>query len=156
MSEHLIYLTPDGLTKLEQELEYLRTVRRQEVAKRLRAALEEEDILENAEYDDAKNEQAFVEGRILTLETMLKNAVIIEERAATDEVRVGSRVTITEEGSDNRETYRLVGSAEADPARGQISNESPLGRALLGHQVGDEVFVNAPDGMLHFRIVAIE
>ncbi len=156
MSEHMIYLTPDGLKKLEQELEYLRTVRRQEVAKRLRAALEEEDILENAEYDDAKNEQAFVEGRILTLETMLTSAVIIEERETTDEVRVGSRVTIREEGNEARESYRLVGSAEANPTQGQISNESPLGRALLGHRVGDEVFVHAPDGMLHFRIVAIE
>ncbi len=156
MSERVIYLTPDGLKKLEQELEYLRTVRRQEVAKRLRAALEEEDILENAEYDDAKNEQAFVEGRILTLENMLKNAVIIEEKESSGEVRVGSRVTIMEEGSETSETYRVVGSAEADPALGRISNESPLGRALLGHRVGDEVFVNAPDGVLHFRIVAIE
>lgn len=156
MSEHTVYLTPDGLKKLEQELEYLRTVRRQEVAKRLRAALEEEDILENAEYDDAKNEQAFVEGRILTLETMLTNAVIIEEREAAEDVRVGSRVTIIEDGSDTSETYRLVGSAEADPTQGQISNESPLGRALLGHRVGDEVFVDAPDGVLRFRIVAIE
>ncbi|MCR4408357.1 MAG: transcription elongation factor GreA [Anaerolineae bacterium] len=156
MSEHTVYLTPDGLKKLEQELEYLRTVRRQEVAKRLRAALEEEDILENAEYDDAKNEQAFVEGRILTLETMLTNAVIIEEREAAEDVRVGSRVTIIEDGSDTSETYRLVGSAEADPTQGQISNESPLGRALLGHRVGDDVFVDAPDGVLHFRIVAIE
>ncbi|MBC7250678.1 MAG: transcription elongation factor GreA [Anaerolineae bacterium] len=156
MSERVIYLTPDGLKKLEQELEYLRTVRRQEVAKRLRAALEEEDILENAEYDDAKNEQAFVEGRILTLENMLKNAVIIEEKESSGEVRVGSRVTIMEEGSETSETYRVVGSAEADPALGRISNESPLGRALLGHRVGDEVLVNAPDGVLHFRIVAIE
>jgi len=156
MSERTVYLTPDGLKKLEKELEYLRTVRRQEIAKRLRAALEEEGILENAEYDDAKNEQAFVEGRILTLETMLKNAVIIEEGKTSNEVRVGSRVTVVEEGSDSRETYRLVGLAEADPAQGRISNESPLGRALLGHRVGDEVFVNAPVGMLRFRIVAIE
>jgi transcription elongation factor GreA len=156
MDEHTIYLTSDGLEKLEQELEYLRTVRRQEVARRLRAALEEEDILENAEYDDAKNEQAFVEGRILTLETMLPNVVIIEEGEASDEVRVGSRVTVVEVGADTTEIYRLVGSAEADPTQGRISNESPLGRALLGNRVGDEVFVNAPAGMLRFRIVAIE
>ena len=156
MSEHTIYLTSDGLKKLEQELEYLRTVRRQEIAQRLRAALEEEDTLENAEYDDAKNEQAFVEGRILTLENMLKNAVIIEEGKASDEVRVGSQVTVMEVGSNSKETYRLVGSAEADPIQGRISNESPLGRALLGHRVGDEVVVEAPAGTLRFRIVAIE
>ncbi|RLC67868.1 MAG: transcription elongation factor GreA [Chloroflexi bacterium] len=156
MSEHTIYLTPDGLKKLEQELEYLRTVRRQEIAQRLRAALEEEGTLENAEYDDAKNEQAFVEGRILTLENMLKNAVIIEESKSSDEVRVGSRVTVVEIGSNAKETYRLVGSAEADPTQGRISNESPLGRALLGHRVGDEVAVEAPAGTLRFRIVAIE
>jgi len=156
MSEHTIYLTSDGLKKLEQELEYLRTVRRQEIAQRLRAALEEEDTLENAEYDDAKNEQAFVEGRILTLENMLKNAVIIEEGKASDEVRVGSQVTVVEVGSNSKETYRLVGSAEADPIQGRISNESPLGRALLGHRVGDEVVVEAPAGTLRFRIVAIE
>lgn len=156
MSEHTMYLTPDGLKRLEEELEHLRTVRRQEVAKRLRAALEEEGILENAEYDDAKNEQAFVEGRIITLENMLKNAVIIEEGKTSDEVRVGSRVTIVEEGTDIRENYRLVGSVEADPTQGRISNESPLGRALLGRHLGDEVFVNAPAGMLRFRIVAVE
>jgi transcription elongation factor GreA len=154
--EHTVYLTPDGLEKLEEELKYLRTVRRQEIAKRLRAALEEEDILENAEYDDAKNEQAFVEGRILTLETMLRNAAIIEEGESSDEVRVGSRITIMEQGANVGETYRLVGSAEADPTQGRISNESPLGRALLGHRVGDEVLINAPDGMLSFHIVAIE
>jgi transcription elongation factor GreA len=156
MTEQTTFLTPEGLKKLEEELEYLRTVRRQEVAQRLRAALEEEqDILENAEYEDAKNEQAFVEGRILTLETILKNFVLIEEGGPTDRVSIGSRVTVVGE-EEEPETYHIVGSTEADPRSGRISNESPLGRALMGHQVGDEVIVDAPDGILCFRVVAIE
>jgi transcription elongation factor GreA len=156
MTEQTTFLTPEGLKKLEEELEYLRTVRRQEVAQRLRAALEEEqDILENAEYEDAKNEQAFVEGRILTLETILKNFVLIEEGGPADRVSIGSRVTVAGE-EEEPETYHIVGSTEADPRSGRISNESPLGRALMGHQVGDEVIVDAPDGILCFRVVAIE
>ncbi|MGA9349791.1 MAG: transcription elongation factor GreA [Anaerolineae bacterium] len=156
MTEQTTFLTPEGLRKLEEELEYLRTVRRQAVAQRLRAVLEEEqDILENAEYEDAKNEQAFVEGRILTLETILKNVVIIEEGGPADRVGIGSRVTVAEE-KEEPETYHIVGYAEADPKMGRISNQSPLGQALLGHRVGDEVIVNAPDGILRFRIVAIQ
>jgi transcription elongation factor GreA len=156
MTEQTTFLTPEGLRKLEEELEYLRTVRRQEVAQRLRAVLEEEqDILENAEYEDAKNEQAFVEGRILTLETILKNVVIIEESGPADRVGIGSRVTVVEE-EEEPETYHIVGYAEADPKMGRISNQSPLGQALLGHRVGDEVIVNAPDGILCFQIMAIQ
>jgi transcription elongation factor GreA len=156
MTEQTAFLTREGLRKLEEELEYLRTVRRQEVAQRLRAALEEEqDVLENAEYEDAKNEQAFVEGRILTLEEILKNAVIIEEGGPADRVGIGSRVTVVE-GDGEPETYHIVGSAEADPKSGRISHQSPLGKALLGHRVGDEVIVDAPDGVLRFRITAIE
>jgi transcription elongation factor GreA len=156
MTEQTAFLTREGLRKLEEELEYLRTVRRQEVAQRLRAALEEEqDVLENAEYEDAKNEQAFVEGRILTLEEILKNAVIIEEGGPADRVGIGSRVTVVE-GDGEPETYHIVGSAEADPKSGRISHQSPLGKALLGHRVGDEVIVDAPDGVLWFRITAIE
>jgi len=156
MTEQTTFLTPEGLKKLEEELGYLRTVRRQEVAQRLRAALEEEqDILENAEYEDAKNEQAFVEGRILTLETILKNFVLIEEGGPTDRVGIGNRVTVVED-EEEPETYHIVGSTEADPKSGRISNESPLGRALMGHRVGDEVIVEAPDGILCFRIAAIE
>jgi transcription elongation factor GreA len=156
MTEQTTFLTSEGLRKLEEELEYLRTVRRQAVAQRLRAVLEEEqDILENAEYEDAKNEQAFVEGRILTLETILKNVVIIEEGGPADRVSIGSRVTVAEE-KEEPETYHIVGYAEADPKMGRISNQSPLGQALLGHRVGDEVIVNAPDGILRFRIVAIQ
>jgi len=156
MTEQTTFLTSEGLRKLEEELEHLRTVRRQAVAQRLRAVLEEEqDILENAEYEDAKNEQAFVEGRILTLETILKNVVIIEEGGPADRVGIGSRVTVAEE-KEEPETYHIVGYAEADPKMGRISNQSPLGQALLGHCVGDEVIVNAPDGILRFRIIAIE
>ena len=155
MTAQTTFLTPEGLEKLEEELEYLRTVRRQEVAQRLRAVLEEQDILENAEYEDAKNEQAFVEGRILTLETILKSAEIIEEGGPADRVSIGSRVTVVEEEGEP-ETYHIVGFAEADPKTGRISNESPLGKALLGYRVGDEVTVSAPDGALYFRILAIK
>jgi transcription elongation factor GreA len=157
MTEQETFLTPDGLKKLKDELEYLRTVRRREVAERLRDVLEEEqDILENAEYEDAKNEQAFVEGRILTLGEILKNVVIIEEGAPTDRVTIGSHVTVVEEEEGEPETYHIVGSVEADPKSGRISNQSPLGKALLGHRVGDEVIVSVPDGVLCFRITAIQ
>ncbi len=155
MSEQPIYVTRDGLKKLEEELEYLRTVKRAEVAQRLHDAMGEGDIDENAEYDDAKNEQSFVEGRILTLETMVKNAVLIEEGKRRDQVMLGSTVTIAENGGEP-ETYHLVGSAEADPRRGRISNESPLGRALLGKRVGDSVTISAPAGTLTFQIIAIQ
>ena len=155
-TEQSIYVTREGLKKLEDELEYLRTVKRAEVAQRLHDAMGEGDIDENAEYDDAKNEQSFVEGRILTLETMVKNAVIIQQEGKhRDQVVLGSTVTIAEEGGEP-ETYHLVGSAEADPRRGRISNQSPLGRALLGKRVGETVTVSAPAGMLSFQIIAIQ
>ncbi|MFQ6100411.1 MAG: transcription elongation factor GreA [Anaerolineae bacterium] len=149
------FLTREGCQKLEQELNHLRTVRRQEVARRLHQALAEGDILENAELEDARNEQAFVEGRILALESMLGSAVIIEEEGPRETVGLGSHVTIAE-GDGPPETYHIVGSAEADPANGQISNESPLGQALMGRKVGEIAEVNAPDGVLVFRIVEIQ
>ncbi len=155
MFKQTTFLTKEGFEKLKEELDYLRNVRRKEVARRLRLALEEGDITESAEYEDAKSEQAFLEGRILTLETMLKNAVIIDEKSTSEEVRLGSYVTIVE-GEGEPETYHIVGSAEADPKSGRISNESPLGRALLGHRLGEEVVVNAPDGILRFRIIEIK
>ena len=155
MAVQTTFLTPEGLKKLEEELEYFRTVRRQEVAQRLRAVLEEQDILENAEYEDAKNEQAFVEGRILTLEDILRNVAIIEEGGPTDRVGIGSRVTVAEDDGEP-ETYHIVGSVEADPKRGRVSNQSPLGKALLGLRVGDEVIINVPDGVICFRITAIQ
>ena len=156
MSEQTTYLTREGLKKLQDELEYLKTVKRQEVADRLHAAMDEGDIDENAEYDEAKNEQAFVEGRILTIEAMLKNYVLIDETAKeTDEVMLGSTVTVVE-GDNAPEKYHLVGAAEADPSKGRISNESPLGRSLIGRRVGDTVQVSAPAGLLTFRITKIE
>jgi transcription elongation factor GreA len=155
MTGQTTFLTPEGLKKLEDELEYLRTVRRQEVAERLRAVLDEQDILENAEYEDAKNEQAFVEGRILTLEEILKNVELIEDVGPTDRVAIGSHVTVVEDEGEP-ETYQIVGSVEADPMSGRISNRSPLGKALLGHRVGDEVVVKIPDGMLCLRITDIQ
>ena len=155
MNRQPTFLTHQGHQKLEQELNHLRTVRRQEVARRLHQALTEGDLLENAELEDARNEQAFVEGRILTLESMLGNAVLIEEKGPQDAVGLGSRVTVTE-GNEPPETYHIVGSAEADPAQGLISNESPLGRALLGRKVGDTAEVNAPAGVLAFKIVGIQ
>ncbi|MGQ0603516.1 MAG: transcription elongation factor GreA [Anaerolineales bacterium] len=154
MSSEQTFLTRDGLKKLEEELEFLRTTRRAQVAARLHNAQEDGELIENAEYEDAKNEQAFVEGRILQLEIMLSNAVIIEERGSSDMVNLGSRVTVKEVGGGSDE-YMLVGAAEANPREGRISNESPLGRALLGRRAGDEVTVNAPDGAIAYRIVKI-
>jgi len=154
MAEQPIYVTKEGFKKLEEELEYLRTVKRAEVAQRLHDAMGEGDIDENAEYDDAKNEQSFVEGRILTLEAMIRNAVIIQEGRHHNQVVLGSTVTVVEDGGEP-ETYHIVGSAEADPRQGRISNESPLGRALLGKRVGDAIMVSAPAGTLTFQIIAI-
>ena len=151
------YLTPEGMVELEARLKYLTEQRRLEVAERLRLALEEGgDLSENAEYEDAKNEQAFVEGEILRLETILSTAQIIESSGKKDKVELGSVITMTEKGSRQKEIYRLVGSAEANPREGKISVESPLGRALLGAKVGDNVKYKAPDGEMVFVIKSIE
>ncbi len=155
MNKQQTFLTPEGYQKLEQELDHLRTVRRQQVAHRLHEALEEGDILENAELEDARNEQSFVEGRILTLNAMLCNAVIIKKEGPRETVGLGSYVTVTE-GTETPETYHIVGSAEANPIKGLISNESPLGQALMGRKVGETANVNAPDGVLVFEIVSIQ
>ncbi len=155
MGNQAVYVTAEGLKKLEEELEYLRTVKRQEVAQRLHEAMEDGELIENAEYEAAKNEQAFVEGRILELEHMLAQAKIIEPGTSKDQVRIGSTVVVQEDG-DKPETYTIVGAAEANPKQGLISNESPLGQALIDHRVGDEVEVLAPAGRLHFRIVKIK
>ena len=157
MGERRTFLTRDGMQKIETELEYLQTVRRQQVAQRLHEAMEGGDIQENAEYEDARNERAFVEGRIMTLESLVKNAEIIERNGPTDRVGLGSYVTVVEMDSDeDTEKYHVVGSAEADPVNGYISNESPLGRVLMGNKVGDVVTANAPDGHIKFQVVAIE
>ncbi len=150
--EKTVYLTREGYTKLEEELRYLRTTRRHEVAERIRKAKEFTNTVDNAEYDDAKNEQSFVEGRIQSIERMLANAVVIDDTTApSDYVRIGSRVTVTDsDGVEDR--YVIVGSAEADPKAGRISNESPIGRALLGHRAGDRVSVLAPGGSFELVI----
>lgn len=155
MAEKPIFLTPEGRTKLEAELEQLKTVRRAEVAERIHSAKEEGDIMENSAYDEAKNEQAFVEGRIMTIEQMLKNAVMIDATRATGIVGIGSYVTVLERGEKDDEIFQIVGSAEADPTKGRISNESPVGRALLGKRVGDEVQIKIPDGIRYLKITEI-
>ncbi len=149
------YLTPEGLKKLEEELEHLKNTRRAEVAHRLHEAMAEGEVEENPEYEDAKNEQAFVEGRILDIETILANAVLIENKGPANEVRLGSKITITEVGAGDKEHYTIVGSAEADPLNGRISNESPIGRALLGHKLNDTVQVQTPEGTIKFKITHI-
>lgn len=150
------YLTREGYDKLQEELEYLRTVKRREVAERLHEAMEGGELIEDAEYEAAKNEQAFVEGRIHELETILANARVIDPSLSRSEiVQVGAKVTI-QEGSNDPETYTIVGPAEANPRLGRISNESPLGRALIDHRVGDEVRVDAPDGPFTVKILKVE
>ena len=147
------YLSRDGLSKLREELDVMVSVRRSEVASRIQEAKAHGDITENAEYEDAKNEQAFVEGRILALETLIKNAILIDEKHATDHVAIGSTVTV--ETDDGRQKFTIVGSAEADPRDGKISNESPVGRALLGRKKGDRIVVKVPAGDFAYKIVAI-
>ncbi len=147
------YLTRDGLEKLRAELDQLVNVRRAEVAARIHDAKEHGDLAENAEYEDAKNEQAFVEGRIQTLESLIRNAVLIDEHHTSDHVQIGSTVVV--ESLDGKETFHIVGSAEADPGSGRISNESPVGRALLGHRKGDKVVVHVPSGDFTYAIVSI-
>jgi transcription elongation factor GreA len=151
------YLTPEGLKQLEERLKFLQEQRRPEVAERLRTALEEGgDLSENAEYEDAKNEQAFVEGEILRLEGILSSAQIIETTGRKDAVTLGARVTVVEQGQSEKEVYFLVGSAEANPSEGKISIESPLGKAMLGAKKNDKVTVHAPGGDIVFVIKGIE
>ncbi len=151
------YLTPEGYKKLQEELDYLRNVRRKEVAERLREALEGGDrgIDMDAEYDAAKNEQAFVEGRIDELERILASARLVEEPAHNGIVQIGSTVVIQQDGFEP-ETYVIVGLAEADPSAGRISYESPLGGALMNHKAGDEVTVEAPAGEFTVKILEVQ
>ncbi|HXG39334.1 MAG TPA: transcription elongation factor GreA [Candidatus Limnocylindrales bacterium] len=147
------YLSREGLERLRAELQEMVNVRRPEIAQRIHDAKEHGDLMENAEYEDAKNEQAFVEGRIAALEALIKNATIIEHHAA-DHVQIGSTVTV--EGDHGTERFTIVGSAEAKPSEGRISNESPVGRALLGRKKGDKVVVRVPAGNYTYTIVEIE
>jgi transcription elongation factor GreA len=156
MAEKAVPMTKEGIERLEKELEHLRSVRRPEVADRIHAAKELASAQNNAEYEEAKNEQAFVEGRIMTLEHLLQNATVIDEEAAhrANRVQIGSKVGVsTSEGKDM--VYTIVGPAEAQPTEGLISNESPVGKALLGKRVGDEVQVSVPKGVLRLTIVNI-
>ncbi len=156
MSEQDVILTREGLEQLEQELEHLRTVKRTEVKERLKEAIALGDLSENSEYDDAKNEQAFMEGRILELEKMIRNAKIIEDGEQQEgAVTVGSLVTVKDIEFDEITEYRLVGTVEADPMNNRISNESPVGRALLGHKAGEIIDVEVPAGIIQLEIVSI-
>lgn len=152
-----IFLTPEGLQKVKEELEYLTTVRRREVAQMIAEAKAEGDISENAGYDEAKTAQGFLEGRIRELEAILKNAKIIsDDDAAPDVVVIGRTVVVREEGSDLEEEYMIVGPPEADPSNGKISNESPMGRALLHKRVGDKAVVDSPGGQIVFEILQVK
>ena len=149
------YLTRQGYQKLQEELDHLRTVKRQEVANRLHEAMESGELIEDAEYEAAKNEQAFVEGRIQELEMLLANARVVEETGKRDVVQIAAKVVIQEEDLEP-EHYTIVGPAEANPREGKVSNESPLGKALMDHRAGDKVTVEAPDGSFIVRILKVE
>jgi len=147
------YISEEGLAKLRAELEELTNVRRAEIAQRIHDAKEHGDLAENAEYEDAKNEQAFVEGQIQRLESLVKNAVLIDGNLGTGHVQIGSTVEV--DGSDGKESFTIVGSTEASPREGKISNESPVGRALLGKRKGESVVVHVPAGDFSYKILKI-
>ncbi len=153
--DDVVYLTPEGLQKINEELEYLKTTRREEIAAKLATAIKQGDLKENADYHDAKEEQGFIESRIRDLDDSLRRAQVIKDTGPSTTVRIGSTVTVTEEGYDEEETYNIVGAHEADPANGRISNESPIGRALIGAKKGQTVRVDTPAGLTNFVIVNI-
>lgn len=156
MSAKEVVLTYEGLKKLEEELEFLRGTKRKEVAERIKQALSFGDISENSEYDEAKNEQAQVEGRIVQLESMLKHARLIDEDdVKTDVVSLGSKVKLFDVEFEEEVEYLIVGSTEANPVKSKISNESPVGAALIGHKQGEVVEVQVPDGSIKFKILEI-
>jgi transcription elongation factor GreA len=157
MSEKEVILTQEGLRKLEEELEHLKSVKRREVAERIKIAIGYGDISENSEYEDAKNEQAFIEGRIITLEKMLRNARIINnDEVDTDTVSIGSKVLLEDLEFKDLVEYTIVGTAESDPSENKISNESPVGKAILGKKKGSIVEVNVPmGGPIQYKIVDI-
>lgn len=156
MTSKEVILTYDGLKKLEEELEFLKSVKRREVAERIKQALSFGDISENSEYDEAKNEQAHLEGRIVQVENMLKNAKVIDEdEVNTEVVSLGSKVLIKDMQEDDEVEYHIVGSAEANPTKFRISNESPVGMALIGRNIGSVVDVVVPDGVVQYKILQI-
>ncbi len=157
MSESPVYLTQSGLDSLQKELDYLVKERRQEIAQQIAEAKAEGDLRENAGYDEAKNAQAFVEGRIRELKVKIHNAQIIDDsQIPGSQVALGRKVVVKENGYDDEESYTIVGSTETDPNNGRISNESPIGKALLGRTAGDVVRVQAPAGEIEFEIVRVE
>ena len=157
MVDRQIVLTPEGYQRLKEEIEYLSSVKRDEVAERIRASRDFGDITENSEYDDAKNEQAMLEARIYALEERLRNAIVIDaDSVSTDLVGVGTKVTLQDLQRGDVLQYSIVGSSEADPAAHKLSNESPVGRAIIGHKPGDKVTVTVPQGTRTFKILAIE
>lgn len=152
-----VYLTPEGAADLRRELDELLNEKRPELARKLKEAVAEGDLKENANYHDAKEQQAFLEGRIQYLENILRSAkIIINDSTVSDVVRIGSEVTIREEGGDEDETYMIVGAAEANPRDGKISQKSPIGSALLGKKKGEKVWVDTPNGKLAFKIKKIK
>lgn len=151
-----VYLTVEGVENLRRELDHLVNVKRPALAERLHKAIQQGDLAENADYTTAKEEQGFLEGRIMQIEAMLRNTVIIQEDGPKDEVTLGSLVVAVEEGTEEAETFRIVGPAEANPANNKVSDKSPIGRALLGHRVGDTVMVKTPGGEIVFRILSIQ
>lgn len=154
--EKEIFLTEEGLRKLEEKLDYYKTVHRKEVAERIRQSKEFGDISENSEYEDAKMEQALIEAEIVNLERVIRNAKLIDEKEIhTDVVSVGSTVKLKELDSNETESYTIVGSAESDPANHKISNESPVGSTVLGKHKGDKVDVKTPGGVIKYKILEI-
>lgn len=151
-----VILTYEGVKKVENELEYLKTVKRKEVTQKIKTAISFGDLSENAEYDEAKNEQAFVEGRIATLENMLKNAKVIDdEDIKTDVVSIGAIVKVKDMEFEDEMEFTIVGSAEADPSKMRISNEAPIGRGLIGKKIGDKVEIQVPDGTITYEVIEI-
>ena len=153
MNNKPTYISKEGLDKLRHELDEMVSVKRPEIAQRIHDAKEHGDLTENAEYEDAKNEQAFVEGRIQMVEALIKNATLIDEHHTNDHVQIGSTVKVS--GPDGSQTFTIVGTTEAKPTEGRISNESPVGRALLGKKKGENVTVQVPAGDIDYKIVAI-
>ncbi|MDD2422343.1 MAG: transcription elongation factor GreA [Heliobacteriaceae bacterium] len=156
MGDKPVLLTPEGLKKLETELEFLKSIKRGQIAERIKQAIDYGDISENSEYEDAKNEQAFVEGRIIMLDKMVRNAKLIDEaNIQTDVVSIGSRVLLKDLEDGTEFEYTIVGSAEADPAESKISNESPVGKAVLGQNKGASLEVAVPAGKVRYQILDI-
>jgi len=152
-----IILTPEGFQRLKEEIEYLSSVKRDEVAERIRAARDFGDISENSEYDDAKNEQAMLEARIYALEERLRSAIVVDsDSVTTDSVGVGTKVTLQDMKAGDIVQYSIVGSSEADPSAHKLSNESPVGRAIMGHKPGDKITVTVPQGSKKLKVLAIE